>query len=84
MAQLSTAVGTTCVHTSIMQQEHRMLPSTGDLFQAPVAEHITLPWLKHGVPLQANAQLSILCTPPTQHVGKGRGEEYQSEEAVSA
>lgn len=74
LAQLSAAVRTTRVHTTIMQQEHRVLPSTGDLLQSPAAEHMTAPRLKHGVPLHADTQLSILCISPTQHVGEGRGD----------
>ena len=73
MAQLSTAVRTTCVDATILQQEHCVLPSTGHVLQSPATEHMTDPWLRHGVPLQTNTQLSVFCIPPTQHVGEGRG-----------
>lgn len=71
MAQLSTAVRATCVHTPILQQEQCVLPSTGYLLQSPAAECVTAPRLIHGVPLQAEAQLSILCIAPAQHDGEG-------------
>lgn len=83
MAQLSTAVGTTRVHTTILQEEHRVLPTTVYLFQPPATECITVPGLKHWVSLHTNTQLSILSIPPTQHVGKRGGEEHQSEEEES-
>lgn len=67
-----------------MQQEHGVLASTGYLFQSPSTEHITVPWLKHGVPLHTNTQLSILCISPAQHVGElcGGWDEHRSEEAA--
>jgi len=71
VAQLSTAVRTTCVHTAIMQQKHWVLPSTSCFFQSPATEHMTVARLKHKVPLYTDTQLSVFCVPPTKHVGEG-------------
>lgn len=46
LAQLSTAVRTTCVHTAILQQEYRVLASTRYIFQSPAIEHLAVSWLK--------------------------------------
>lgn len=48
-----------------------MLSSTDRFFQAPATEHVTVPWLKHQIPLHSNTQLPIFCFPPTQHVERG-------------
>lgn len=72
VAQLPPAVGATRVDTSIVQQEHGVKPPAGQLLQPPAAEHITVPWLKHGVRLRADTQLSILRISPTQHVHEMR------------
>lgn len=80
VAQLSTAVRATCVDATIMQQDECMLPSTCNLFQPPATEQMTVPRLKHGVPLHTNTQLPIFGVPPAQHGGGGRGNEHQYEE----
>lgn len=72
MAQLPPAVRATRVDASIVQQEHGVKPPAGHLLQPPAAEHVTVPWLKHGVRLRADTQLSILPISPTQHVGETR------------
>lgn len=50
-----------------------MLSSTSYLYQSPATERLTAPWLKHGVFLHTNTQLSFFRVTPTQHVGEGEG-----------